>query len=134
MRRVRKILQREWECALCAGAALALLLFGLHWLLAGSTQVRRPASGRLAEPPPLLGPRAFAFVEAAEPGPAPSRNPFLSSVARRAPPPRPAPPPRRPPPAPPAEPKPPTPPATPPATPPPAPAVTVPTTPPAPAR
>lgn len=91
---VSRYLRREWEQVIAAVAAALVLLFLADWALRHRAADAPGGSGRLAETPSVLGPGAFAFLQDADPGSAPTRNPFLSSaiaapVARPVRPPRP---------------------------------------------
>jgi len=83
MRHVSKYLKREWELVACAVAAFLLAVFLLDWAVSRHGEDSRAGSGRIAEPPSVWGPGAFAFLEGTEAGPLPERNPFLSNALAR---------------------------------------------------
>ncbi len=77
---VSRYLRREWEQLIAAVAAALLLLFLADWALRDRAADTPGGSGRIAETPSVLGPGAFAFLQDADPGSVPTRNPFLSSA------------------------------------------------------
>lgn len=76
MRHLSRHLRREWEWVVCGVATVLLLVFLADWALSGERDSTRTGSGRIVDPSPVLGPRAFAFLQGGDAGPAPTRNPF----------------------------------------------------------
>jgi hypothetical protein len=80
MTNVSRTLRREWERVACAVAVVLLLVFLADWALRDQSVDSPSGSARIDETPSVLGPGAFAFLQDADPGSAPARNPFLSSA------------------------------------------------------
>jgi hypothetical protein len=76
---VSRTLRREGEQVVCALAAALLLLFLASWGVRDQTTAVEPGSSRITESPSVFGPGAFAFLQDADLGAAPARNPFLAS-------------------------------------------------------